>query len=168
MKAFVVSAPHKFELADIPAPLPEKDQVLVRVGACGICGSDIDIIEGTRPMEVTAYPVVLGHEFSGEVVAHGKDVHTLRLNQKVAIDTIVRCQTCANCALGWGCHCQNGFNQLGCTLPGGMAEYVAIPQHLVYPMPDDLDLAHVALAEPASCAAHGVSKAEIRPGDSVA
>jgi 2-desacetyl-2-hydroxyethyl bacteriochlorophyllide A dehydrogenase len=134
----------------------------------GICGSDIDIIEGTRPMEVTAYPVVLGHEFSGEIVELGRDVRGLRPNQKVAVDTIVRCQTCAHCALGWGCHCQKGFNQLGCTMPGGMAEYVAVPQRLLYPLPDHVDLADAALAEPASCAAHGVSKAEIRPGDSVA
>jgi L-iditol 2-dehydrogenase len=150
MNAFVVHAPHEFELTDIEEPCPASDEVLVRVGACGICGSDVDIIEGT-----------------GEVVELGREVRGMRLGQKVAVDTIVRCQTCPHCALGWGCHCQNGFNQLGCTMPGGMAEYVAVPQRLLYALPDHVDLADAALAEPASCAAHGVSKAEIRPGDSV-
>jgi 2-desacetyl-2-hydroxyethyl bacteriochlorophyllide A dehydrogenase len=168
MKAFIVTAPRRFGLADIPEPRPANDEILVRVAACGICGSDLDIIEGTRPMEVTAYPVVLGHEFAGEVFELGREVRGLRPGQKVAVDTIVRCQTCPHCALGWGCHCENGFNQLGCTMPGGMAEYVAVPRHQLYPLPDRLDLAEAALAEPASCAAHGVSKAEIRPGDSVA
>ena len=118
MKAYLVTEPHKSELVDIEEPKLASDEVLVRVGACGICGSDLDIIEGTRPMETTAYPVVLGHEFSGEVVELGREVRGLRRGQKVAVDTIVRCQSCSYCALGWGAHCQTKFNQLGCTMPG--------------------------------------------------
>ena len=167
MKAFLVTEPHKFGLIEVAIPSVNSDQVLVRVGACGICGSDIDILEGFRPMEVTAYPVILGHEFSGEVAEVGAEVRGLKAGDKVAIDTVVRCETCRNCRKGWTCHCLNEFHQLGCTIPGGMAEFVAVPQRLVYKLPDGMDLSVAALAEPASCAAHGVSKAEIKPGDSV-
>jgi L-iditol 2-dehydrogenase len=167
MKAFVVTAPFKFELTDVSMPTIGSDQVLVRVGACGICGSDLDILRGTRPMEVTAYPVILGHEFSGEIVELGSAVEGLEPGDKVAIDTIVRCNSCKHCRMGWTGHCLNSFHQLGCTEAGGMAEFVAVPQRLVYKLPETMDLAEAALAEPLSCAAHGVSKADIKPGDSV-
>jgi D-arabinose 1-dehydrogenase-like Zn-dependent alcohol dehydrogenase len=91
MKAFLVTEPHRFGLTEVPVPPISSDHVLVRVGACGICGSDLDILEGSRPMEVTAYPVILGHEFSGEVTEVGSEVKGLRAGDKVAIDTIVRC-----------------------------------------------------------------------------
>ena len=167
MKAFLVTEPHKFRLADVAMPSGSRDHVIVRVGACGICGSDLDIMEGSRPMEVTAYPVILGHEFSGEVVEVGDGVEGLKIGDKVAIDTVVRCDSCRNCRMGWTCHCLREFHQLGCTVPGGMAEYVAVPQRLVYKLPTEMDFADAALAELASCAAHGVTKAEIKPGDSV-
>lgn len=167
MKAFLVNAPHQYALTDVPLPTAASDEALVRVGACGICGSDVDILDGSRPMEVTKYPVIIGHEFSGEIVEVGSEVTNLKPGDRVAVDTVVRCQTCRNCALGWTCHCQKEFHQLGCTKAGGMAEYVAVPQRLLYKLPEDMDLTVAALAEPASCAAHAVSKAEIRPGDAV-
>lgn len=167
MKALLVEKPHQYGLVDIPIPAVGADELLLRVAACGICGSDLDLLEGTRPMQVTAYPVILGHEFSGQVEEVGSAVKGYKRGDRVAVDTIVRCESCRNCRLGWGSHCLNGFHQLGCTKAGGMAEYVAVPQRLAFKLPDDVDLAEAALAEPASCAAHGVSKAEIRPGDSV-
>ena len=78
-------------------------------------------------MEVTSYPVILGHEFSGEVMEMGPDVRGFKRGQKVAIDTVVRCDHCRNCLQGWTCHCLTEFQQLGCTRPGGMAEFVAVP-----------------------------------------
>ncbi len=167
MKGFLVTGPHCCGLADMPVPSIGNEEVLLRVGGCGICGSDVDIIEGTRPREVTAYPVVLGHEFSGLVVEVGAAARTVKPGDKVAVDTLVGCKTCRNCQRGWTSHCLTAFDQLGCTKPGGMAEYAAVPERLVYKMPDHMDPVEIALAEPASCAAHGVSKAQIRPGDSV-
>jgi 2-desacetyl-2-hydroxyethyl bacteriochlorophyllide A dehydrogenase len=167
MKAFLVHEPGRFGLIDVSEPSVGQDEVLVQVRACGICGSDLDILEGVRPKEVTAYPVIAGHEFSGEVVEFGPEVRGLKKGDKVAIDTLVRCNSCRNCRRGWTCHCLNGFHQLGCTRPGGLAEFVAVPQRLVYRLPSEMELTEAALAEPASCAAHGVSKAEIKPGDSV-
>ena len=167
MKAFVVTEPHSYGLTAVPEPALGRDELLLKVGACGICGSDLDIMDGVRPMEVTRYPVILGHEFSGEVREVGPEVVGFKPGDRVAVDTVVRCDECRNCRMGWGCHCLKKFDQLGCTKPGGMAEYVAVPQRLAFRMPDGLSLAEAALAEPASCAAHGVSKANIRPGDSV-
>jgi len=167
MKAFLVEKPHHYQLQDVPIPAVGADELLLRVGACGICGSDLDLLEGTRPMEVTAYPVILGHEFSGQVEEVGSGVRGFKKGDRVAVDTIMRCESCQNCRLGWGSHCLNGFDQLGCTKAGGMAEYVAVPQRLAFKLPEDVSLVEAALAEPASCAAHGVSKAEIRPGESV-
>src|SRR5262245_27893273 len=97
MKAFLVTEPHQFGLTDVAMPSVGSGQVLIRVGACGICGSDLDILEGSRPMEVTAYPVILGHEFSGEVAEIGDGVKDLKPGDKVAIDTIVRRDNCRNC-----------------------------------------------------------------------
>ena len=94
MKACLVTESHKSELVDIEEPKLASNEVLVRVGACGICGSGLDIIEGTRPTEATAYPLVLGHEFSGEIMELGREVRGLRSSQKVAVDTIVPCQSC--------------------------------------------------------------------------
>jgi L-iditol 2-dehydrogenase len=167
MQAFLATRPHKYGLVEVDIPSLRGEDVLVRVEACGICGSDLDILKGLRPMEATTYPVILGHEFSGEIVEVGSAVRSLKLGDGVAIDTIVRCGACRNCLMGWTCHCLNGFQQLGCTAAGGMAEYVAVPQRMVYRLPEGMNLFTAALAEPASCAAHGVAKAEIKPGDSV-
>ena len=79
MKAFLVKQPHEFRLIDSEIPRLAPQDVLVRVGACGICGSDLDIIEGSRPMEVTAYPLIAGHEFAGRVEEVGSAVEDLRL-----------------------------------------------------------------------------------------
>lgn len=167
MKAFLVQKPHAFKLIETePPPLAPSD-VLVKVGGCGICGSDLDIIEGLRPMEVTAYPVIAGHEFSGRVERVGPAVQDLKPGDKVAVDTIVGCGQCRNCLMGWSCHCLKAFNQLGCTLAGGMAEYAAVERRLLFKLPEDMDLTTAALCEPASCAAHGVSKADLKPGDNV-
>ena len=167
MKAFFVKQPHEFRLIDSEIPRLAPHDVLVRVGACGICGSDLDIIEGSRPMEVTAYPLIAGHEFAGRVEEVGSAVGDLRPGDKVAVDTIVGCGRCRNCLRGWGCHCLTAFNQLGCTLPGGMAEFAAVERRQLYRLPAEIDVSAAALCEPAGCAAHGVSKADLRPGDNV-
>jgi 2-desacetyl-2-hydroxyethyl bacteriochlorophyllide A dehydrogenase len=167
MKAFLVTEPHRYALREVAVPDIGENDLLLRVGACGICGSDLDILEGARPMEVTRYPLISGHEFSGEVVEAGRAVRGYRPGEKVAVDTLVSCRQCRHCQMGWTAHCLNGFRQLGCTDPGGLAEYVAVPQQLAYKLSEQSALTDAALAEPASCAAHGVRKAGIRPGQSV-
>jgi L-gulonate 5-dehydrogenase len=167
MKAFHVEAPHKFALIDVPPPQISEDEVLVRVGANGICGSDLDVLEGIRPDFCTRYPCVLGHEFAGVIAECGGAARRFRPGDKVVVDPIVHCMACGNCRKGWTCHCEQGYDQLGFTRPGGMQEYTAVPQNLAYKLPEGIDLAAAALIEPFSCAANGVRKAVIQPGDSI-
>lgn len=166
MKAFYVEAPHKFALIDVPHPRISKDEVLVRVGVNGICGSDLDVLEGIRPDFCTRYPCVLGHEFAGVIAACGGAATRFRPGDKVVVDPIVHCMACGNCRKGWTCHCEEGYDQLGFTRPGGMQEYTAVPQNLAYKLREGIDLAAASLIEPFSCAANGVRKAAIQPGDS--
>lgn len=167
MKAFQVVKPKEYGMVDVDVPKAGPGEVLVKIGACGICGSDLDVIEGTRPMSVTSYPCILGHEMAGEVVEIGAGVRGLEAGDKVAIDAMVTSPTCPNCRRGWVCHSVDGYEQLGFTRPGGMAEYVAAPQSCLYKIPSDLDPAKAALNEPASCAGFAISKASIQPGDNV-
>jgi len=166
MKAFHVEAPHQFGLIDVPLPEISPEEVLVKVGANGICGSDLDVLQGTRPDFCTRYPCVLGHEFAGVIAECGRNAMRFRPGDKVVIDPIVHCMSCANCRRGWTCQCAQGYDQLGFTRPGGMQEYTAVPQNLVYKLPEEIDLCAAALVEPFSCAANGVRKAALRPGDS--
>jgi 2-desacetyl-2-hydroxyethyl bacteriochlorophyllide A dehydrogenase len=167
MKAFTVTEPHKYCLADVDIPKVKDDEVLLRVGACGICHSDLDLLGGTEVSDATTYPLIPGHEFTGEIVQVGSAVQRYRKNDKVVIEPMVCCRTCSSCRRGWIMHCRAGYAQLGITKPGGMAEYVAVPEGCLYKLPPHIDLVKAALIEPASCSAHGVLKAEITPGDSV-
>ena len=168
LKALRIEKPFDYALIETPAPEPGEGEALIRVRNCGICGSDVDIIEGVRPKEVTSYPLIMGHEFSGVIEVAPRGSTEFRAGDKVAVNTVVGCGRCESCLRGWVCHCLNGGKQLGTTLPGGMAEFVTARQDLLFKLPAQMDLAVAALAEPASCAAHGVSKARIEPGDSVA
>jgi 2-desacetyl-2-hydroxyethyl bacteriochlorophyllide A dehydrogenase len=167
MKAFTITEPQKYGLADVDIPEVKKDEVLLRVGASGICHSDLDLLKGTEVSDATTYPAIPGHEFAGEIVQVGSAVQRYRKNDKVVVEPMVCCRTCPSCRRGWIMHCHAGYDQLGITKPGGMAEYVAVPEGCLYKLPPQIDLVIAALIEPASCAAHGVLKAEITPGDSV-
>lgn len=167
MKAFVVDQPQHYGLQTLECPAPGPGEVLLRVAHCGICGSDMDVLEGTRPASVTRYPAVLGHEFSGTIEELGAGVTGLTRGMPAAIDTLIRCHRCFNCQQGWVCHCERGYAQTGFTHPGGMAEYVVVRQEQIYPVQPESDLRLIAFAEPSSCAAHGVVKAELKPGDNV-
>jgi L-iditol 2-dehydrogenase len=167
MKAFVVAEPHKFSVTDVDIPEIKNDEILLRVGACGLCHSDLDLLGGTEVNDSTTYPAILGHEFSGEIVQVGKAVQRFKKNDNVVVEPMLCCRTCSNCRKGWVMHCRAGYDQLGITKPGGVAEYVAVPEGCLYKLPPHIDLERAALIEPASCSAHGVLKAEIKPGDSV-
>jgi len=167
MKAFTITEPQKCCVADVDVPEVKDDEVLLRVGACGICHSDLDLLKGTEVSDATRYPAIPGHEFTGEIVQVGSKVQRYRKNDKVVVEPMVCCRTCSSCRKGWIMHCRAGYDQLGITKPGGMAEYVAVPEGCLYKLPSRIDLVKAALIEPASCAAHGVLKAEITPGDSV-
>jgi 2-desacetyl-2-hydroxyethyl bacteriochlorophyllide A dehydrogenase len=168
MRAVVISAPGEVGVMDVADPAPRAGEVLVRVGACGICGTDLHLLDGDSPL--THYPIVPGHEFAGEVVALGSGVTerdaTLVVGSRVAVEPNLYCGYCEPCRTGHENLCLN-YDAIGVTRSGAMAQFVSVPITKVYALPDDISLRAGALIEPLSCAVHGLHRLQPRSGDSV-
>jgi NADPH2:quinone reductase len=162
MRAAIIDKPGEVRVGEVPDPTPGPGQVVVRVGACGVCGTDLHIVDGEFPP--TPYPIVPGHEFAGEVVAVAPDVGYVREGARVAVDPSLFCGHCAYCRVGRGNLCEN-WNATGDTVDGAFAEYVAVPAANCYELPDSLTLRQGALVEPLSCAVHGLNRLSVRVGD---
>lgn len=153
MKAVVVYEPGKVCVENVPAPEVGPKDVLVKVGACGICGTDIHIIDGEFPP--TKYPIIIGHEFGGNVTEVGKEVVDFKVGDRVGVDPTLNCGECYFCLRGKGNLCER-WNAVGVGHhPGGFAEYVAVPERSVYHIPDSMSFKAAALIEPVSCVVHG-------------
>ena len=163
MRAVIIEKPGVIRVDDVPEPAVGPEEVLVKVGACGICGTDIHIIDGEFPP--TKYPITPGHEFGGEVAAVGSAVSGITVGDRVGVDPTLNCGHCYFCQRGKGNLCEN-WNAVGVTTSGGFAEYVAVPQRTVYPIPDTMSIAEAALIEPVSCVVHGFHLLQPRVGDS--
>ena len=164
MRAVVVEKPGVVRVTDVPEPVPGPKDVVIRVGACGICGTDIHIIDGEFPP--TTYPIVIGHEFAGTVVATGDQVVGIAVGDRVGVDPTLNCGECYFCQRGQGNLCER-WNAVGVGAhPGGFAECVAVPERTVYQIPDSMTFADAALIEPVSCVVHGFHLLQPRPGDS--
>lgn len=163
MKAVVFLEPNRFVVDERPVPAIGDADVLVKVHACGICGTDIHILHGKHFVE---YPVVPGHEFSGEVVEVGNDVTTVRPGDRVTVDPNIVCHSCFFCRRGQVHLCEN-LTATGVNFDGGFAEYCRVPAVQVYPVPEAVSLEEAAMAEPLACCIHGVDRADIVPGNSV-
>ncbi|MBA2595898.1 MAG: zinc-dependent alcohol dehydrogenase family protein [Chloroflexia bacterium] len=163
MKAVMVDEPGAVRVLDIPKPEPGPDDVVIRVGACGICGTDIHIIDGEFPP--TVYPIVIGHEFGGDVVAVGADVESFQVGDRVGVDPTLNCGACYFCQRGMGNLCER-WNAVGVGHhPGGFAEYVSVPAHVVYPIPAKLSMKAAALIEPVSCVVRGFHRLQPQTGE---
>jgi len=163
MKAVIVDEPGKFHVDQVPDPEFGPKDVVVKVGACGICGTDIHIIDGEFPP--TKYPIIPGHEFGGTVVAVGEDVTGVKVGNRVGVDPTLNCGECYFCQRGMGNLCER-WNAVGVTTTVGFAECVAVPERTFYPLPDGLSFAEAALVEPVSCVVHGFHMLQPRVGDS--
>lgn len=165
MKVMSLHAIGDFRYEDIEKPEPKGEEILVKIGACGICGSDIPrVFElGTR-----VYPVVLGHEFSGEVVAVGDSKNEDLLGKKAAVFPLIPCRECNSCEIGEYCQCEN-YDYLGSRSNGGFAEYCLVPSrwHLVLSENPELSLEELAMTEPACVAQHALRRGDIKPGETV-
>ncbi|MGI8695805.1 MAG: zinc-dependent alcohol dehydrogenase family protein [Mycobacteriales bacterium] len=156
MRAAIIDQPGQVRVGDVPEPVPGEGGIVVRVGACGICGTDQHIAAGEFPP--TPYPIVPGHEFAGEVVEVGPGVSTgVSAGDRVAVDPSLFCGHCGPCRAGHGNLCAN-WNATGDTVDGAFAEYVAVPAANAYPLPDSLSYRQGALVEPLSCAVHGLRR----------
>lgn len=167
MKALVLSAYKQLELEDMPVPQPADDELLIRIKACGICGSDVHGFDGSTGRRIP--PIVMGHEAAGVVEAVGSKVANFKTADRVTFDSTVYCGDCFYCKRGQINLCDNR-EVIGVSTPlfrrmGAFAEYVTVPARIAYALPDSMPFAHAALIEAASVAVHGGSLTPLEPGD---
>ncbi len=157
MKALVYTAPHHLEIQEPPEPAGDSLQCVVRVRASGICGSDLDGFLGKSKKRIP--PLVLGHEFSGEVVADCEAARSLRQGQRVAVYPLVSCGHCRYCQTRRHHICPTR-KVFGLDFDGGLAEFVSVPHKCLFPMPEHMSFVEGALVEPLANALHVLSRCE--------
>ena len=167
MKALLLSAYEQLEMAEVPVPVAGAQEVLVRVEACGICGSDVHGYDGTSGRRIP--PIVMGHEAAGIIAAVGDGVADFKINDRVTFDSTVYCGHCDYCLRGEVNLCDNrqvvGVSCGDYRREGAFAEYVRVPQRIVYKLPDGLSFAEAAMLEAVSVALHAVRVAQLRGGE---
>jgi 2-desacetyl-2-hydroxyethyl bacteriochlorophyllide A dehydrogenase len=151
MRAAVITGVGAIEIATVPDPVPLAREVVISVAGCGICGTDLHILEGEF---APSLPVIPGHEFAGEVVALGADVTELSIGDQVAVDPSLHCGECYYCRRGRGNLCER-WAAIGVTTAGGAAEFARAPVANCVRLPAGVRTADAALIEPLSCAVRG-------------
>jgi L-iditol 2-dehydrogenase len=155
------------EMVEMPVPVIGPDDVLVRVRACGICGSDVHGLDGKTGRRIP--PLVMGHEAAGEVADAGANVTDLRAGDRVTFDSTVYCGRCFHCVRGERNLCDNrevlGVSPGPYRRHGAFAEFVAVPRRIMYRLPENLSFEQAAMIEAVSVAVHAVNLTPIRLGD---
>ena len=163
MESVVIRKPREILIMEKDIPAPGPGEVLIRVMASGICGTDLHIFKGEYLGE---YPVIPGHEFSGVVTAAGNQVKRFKEGDRVAVEPNIACDNCIHCLNNRQNFCLN-WQAIGVTLPGGMEQYVTAPEKAVFII-GDLLFEQAAFIEPLSCVIHGVERVPINLADTVA
>jgi L-iditol 2-dehydrogenase len=169
LKALVMEDYKVFALRDVPKPEPGPGEVLVRVRACAVCGSDVHGIDGStgrrRP------PVIMGHEAAGEIAELGAGVDAYRVGERVTFDSTVYCGECDACRTGDVNLCKNrrvlGVSCEEYRRDGAFAEYVSVPERILYRLPDGVSYEEAAMVEPLSIACHAMGRAAVPVGGRV-
>lgn len=163
MKACVLKDKNNIVYEDVETPSPKKGEVLVKVLACGICSSDFN-----RVYKDSAYffPIILGHEFSGQIVECGENVDKSYINKKVVVFPLLPCNECEFCKEKHYAQCKK-YSYFGSRQNGAMAEYISVPLWNVKIIPDDMSCSVAALGEPTAVAVHAVNKIENISGKTV-
>lgn len=154
------------ETRPLVLPEPGEGQVLVKVCACGVCGTDVHIYHGGKGSADVTPPVILGHEFSGRIVKLGSGVTGLEEGQLITVDPNIYCGKCRPCRQGQKQMCHH-MKAVGVNMDGGFADYCLVPYAQCVPVPEGTDPEVAALAEPLACCLHGIDRAGIRPGENV-
>ena len=170
MKALVLTEYKKLEYTDVPDPEIGPDEVLIRVKSCGICGSDVHGYDGStgrrRP------PVIMGHEASGIIERIGESVKGWQPGDRVTFDSTIYCNECESCRRGYVNLCSNrkvvGVSCEDYRQDGAFAEYIALPAHILYRIPDNVSFDQAAMIEPLSVAFHAANMAPHPLGASAA
>jgi L-iditol 2-dehydrogenase len=169
MKALLLRKYKKLEITECPLPSVGPEEVLIRVKACGICGSDVHGYDGHTGRRIP--PLIMGHEASGVIEEIGSEVKHFRRGERVTFDSTVYCGRCSYCRRGEVNLCDNR-NVLGVSCAeyrrhGAFAEFLSVPQHIVYRLPESLSCEQAALIESVSIAFHAVNRTPMELGDSV-
>ncbi len=166
MKALLLSEYRKLQLVDVPVPEPAPGEIVVRVAACGICGSDVHGYDGSSGRRIP--PIVMGHEAAGIIARVGKGVDNFHEGDRVTFDSTIYCGECAYCRSGTMNLCDRrevlGVSCGQYRRAGAFAEFAAMPARIAYRLPDQLSFHEAALLEAVSVALHAVSLPPIEPG----
>ncbi|MEC8555556.1 MAG: galactitol-1-phosphate 5-dehydrogenase [Planctomycetota bacterium] len=167
MKAMLLSEYKKLDIVDMPTPEFAENELLIRVGACGICGSDIHGWDGSSGRRKP--PLVMGHEAAGTIEAVGSAVTRFSEGERVTFDSMISCGKCPACKRGQHHLCENrqvmGVSCDEFRRHGAFAEYVVVPEHIAFRFPESLNFEHAAMVEPVSIAVHAANITPIRLGD---
>ncbi len=161
MKAAQILQPQQAIVTSVAEPIAGADDVLIKVHAAGICGTDLHIYKGEYEAE---YPIIPGHEFSGEVIAVGANVTNFKVGDRITADPNIPCNRCAYCQRNEPNQCKK-LRAIGVTRSGAFAEYVIAPEANVFAI-GDMSYGAAALIEPLACVAWGMTQINVRPGDS--
>ncbi|RZW26858.1 MAG: galactitol-1-phosphate 5-dehydrogenase [Desulfobulbaceae bacterium] len=169
MKALVLEEYNKLVFKEMPAPQIAENEVLIEVKACGICGSDVHGMDGSSGRRHP--PLIMGHEAAGVIVERGTAVSEFSEGDRVTFDSTIYCSKCFYCRQGFINLCDNR-RVLGVSPPeyrqhGAFAQFVAVPEHILYRLPDKLSFIQAAMVEPVSIAFHAISLTPISLNDSV-
>src|SRR5438477_1971278 len=165
MKALLLSQYRHLELADVETPKPGSGEVLVRIAACGICGSDVHGYDGSTGRRIP--PLVMGHEAAGTVAETGAGANSFAKGDRLTFDSTVYCGECSNCRRGDVNLCDRrqvlGVSCGDYRRAGAFAEFVAVPARILYRLPDNFPFAEAAMLEAVAVAIHGVNLAQLAP-----
>lgn len=168
MKALVLEDYNQLVYEEMPEPIIGPEDVLVEVEACGICGSDVHGMDGSTGRRIP--PLIMGHEASGVICAVGSRVNGWHVGDRVTFDSTIYCGKCYYCRAGQVNLCEDrrvlGVSPGNYRQHGAFAEYVAVPQHILYHLPDAVSFVQAAMLEPLSVAFHAASLPRIRLADS--
>ena len=167
MKALVLVEYNNFELKDVDKPSIEPGEVLVKIKACAICGSDVHGMDGSSGRRIP--PIIMGHEAAGVIEEIGADVTKYKVGQRVTFDSTAYCGDCEYCSNGQVNLCGTrqvfGVSCGDYRRHGAFAEYVAVSEHILYPVPDNVTFEQAAMVEPLAIALHGVSRVNLKGKD---
>ena len=161
MRVAMLEAPRELVVHEVPMPEVRAGCVLIRIAACGICGTDVALYEGRLPIQL---PYSLGHEYVGTVVEVGPGVSGFASGDRVAVNPNAYCGTCSFCRRGQVHLCTNRSTSRFKS-NGGLAEYTVVSTNIVHRLPDKLPFLDAAFAEPLSCAVHAMERVPFGPGD---